>query len=116
MLITRMSKLMAQDVKSRVVELDDAVPFFYDESCGLAQIGEALPKKKKGLIVVATGGTSDQPIAEEAALTAEFFGNNVVRLYDVGVAGLHRLLSNVETLMRARVVVAIAGMEGYSPA
>ena len=112
LLITRMSKLMAQDVKCRVVELDDAVAFFYDASCGLAQIGEALPKKKKGLIVVATGGTSDQPIAEEAALTAEFFGNNVVRLYDVGVAGLHRLLSNVETLMRARVVVAIAGMEG----
>ena len=63
-------------------------------------------------IVVATGGTSDMPVAEEAALTAEVLGNQVTRLYDVGVAGLHRLLSNLEPLMSARCVVAVAGMEG----
>ena len=65
-----------------------------------------------GNIVVATGGTSDLPVAEEAALTAEVLGNRVVRLYDVGVAGLHRLLSHLDELMRARCVVAVAGMEG----
>ena len=65
-----------------------------------------------GHIVVATGGTSDVPVAEEAALTAEFLGNEVVRLYDVGVAGLHRLLSHSREIMSASVVIAIAGMEG----
>ena len=65
-----------------------------------------------GSVVVATGGTSDVPVAEEAALTAECYGNRVVRLYDVGVAGLHRLLAHLEEIMSASVIVAIAGMEG----
>ena len=67
------------------------------------------PQEGRGSIVVATGGTSDIPVAEEAALTAEA---RVTRLYDVGVAGLHRLLSNLDPLMSARCVVAVAGMEG----
>ena len=62
--------------------------------------------------MVATGGTSDIPVAEEAALTAEVLGNRVKRLYDVGVAGLHRVLSHVDDVMAASVVVAVAGMEG----
>ena len=65
-----------------------------------------------GTVVVATGGTSDIPVAEEAALTAEALGNRVTRLYDVGVAGLHRLLSETDTLLRASVIIAVAGMEG----
>ena len=65
-----------------------------------------------GTVVIATGGTSDIPVAEEAALTAEFHGNRVVRLYDVGVAGLHRLLSHLDEIMGASVIVAVAGMEG----
>ncbi|MBQ7581543.1 MAG: nickel pincer cofactor biosynthesis protein LarB, partial [Lachnospiraceae bacterium] len=65
-----------------------------------------------GWIVVATGGTSDLPVAEEAAVTAAFLGNEVIRLYDVGVAGLQRLLSHKEEIMNASVIVAIAGMEG----
>ena len=65
-----------------------------------------------GKIVIATGGTSDIPVAEEAALTAEFLKNEVVRLYDVGVSGIHRLLAHNEELMSASVVIAIAGMEG----
>ena len=65
-----------------------------------------------GCIVVACAGTSDLPVAEEAALTAEFYGNEVDRLYDVGVAGLHRLLAHAEELAQAQVVIAIAGMEG----
>ena len=62
--------------------------------------------------MVATGGTSDIPVAEEAALTAEAMGNHVTRLYDVGVAGLHRLLSSLDVLMSARCIIAVAGMEG----
>lgn len=65
-----------------------------------------------GKIVVATGGTSDIPVAEEAAVTAEILGNEVTRLYDVGVAGLHRLLVHMEDIMSASVIIAIAGMEG----
>jgi pyridinium-3,5-biscarboxylic acid mononucleotide synthase len=66
-------------------------------------------------VVVATGGTTDLPVAEEAALTAEMMGSQVVRLYDVGVAGLHRLLGRTEALQQARVIVAVAGMEGALP-
>ena len=65
-----------------------------------------------GTVVVATGGTSDIPVAEEAALTAQVHGNAVKRLYDVGVAGLHRLLDRKEDIMSASVIIAIAGMEG----
>lgn len=63
-------------------------------------------------IVVATGGTSDIPVAEEAALTAEVLGNQVDRIYDVGVAGIHRLLAQADRLQEASVVIAVAGMEG----
>ena len=68
-----------------------------------------------GAIAVATGGTSDIPVAEEAALVAEALGNRVMRFYDVGVAGLHRLLACLDELRAARVVVAVAGMEGALP-
>lgn len=78
----------------------------------LAIAGSPAAPSGIGTIVVATGGTSDIPVAEEAALTAEFLGNQVERLYDVGVAGLHRLLSHRQELMEASVVIAIAGMEG----
>ncbi len=69
----------------------------------------------KGIVVIATGGTADQPVAEEAAVTAELMGNEVDRLYDVGVAGIHRLLSAHDRLTRARVVIVVAGMEGALP-
>jgi NCAIR mutase (PurE)-related protein len=69
----------------------------------------------RGLIVVAAAGTSDIPVAEEAAVTAETLGNKVERLYDVGVAGLHRILGSLETIMSARVVIVVAGMEGALP-
>lgn len=65
-----------------------------------------------GKVVVCTGGTSDIPVAEEAAQTAEFFGSKVTRIYDVGVAGIHRLLSRVEELRQANCIIAVAGMEG----
>ena len=84
----------------------------YFDKARIAVIGEMPSPSGRGKIVVATGGTSDIPVAEEAAVTAEALGNEVVRLYDVGVAGLHRLLSHKEEIMTASVVIAIAGMEG----
>ena len=78
----------------------------------LAYTGTVPSPSATGRIVAAPGGTSDIPVAEEAAQTAEFFGNEVTRLYDVGVAGIHRLLSHKEEIMSASVIIAIAGMEG----
>jgi NCAIR mutase (PurE)-related protein len=84
----------------------------YDPLSRTGVVGEKPRPDGKGKIVIATGGTSDLPVAEEAALTAETFGNQVVRLYDVGVAGIHRLLAHQEDILTARVIIAIAGMEG----
>ncbi|MBI1841111.1 MAG: nickel pincer cofactor biosynthesis protein LarB [Verrucomicrobia bacterium] len=72
-------------------------------------------KKRPGKIVVLCAGTSDMPVAEEAAITADFMGNTVERIYDVGVAGLHRLLSRLDAVQSANVVIAVAGMEGALP-
>ena len=92
--------------------LTPQLPLTYYE-LGRVGIAGTMPEPTgRGKIVVATGGTSDQPVAEEAALTAEALGNEVVRLYDVGVAGLHRLLSHTDDVMQAQAIVAIAGMEG----
>ena len=84
----------------------------YREPARVGIVG-ALPEPDGlGKIVVATGGTSDIPVAEEAALTAEAHGNEVVRLYDVGVSGIHRTLAHVDDIMGASVIIAIAGLEG----
>lgn len=84
----------------------------WDATSRLAVVGPAPEPDGAGEICVCAAGTSDLPVAEEAAQTAEALGNRVVRLYDVGVAGLERLLAHVGELQRARVVVAVAGMEG----
>ena len=84
----------------------------FDPASRLAVVGGKPEPDGKGEICVCCAGTSDLPVAEEAARTAEALGNRVVRLADVGVAGLHRLLAHLEELQRARVVIAIAGMEG----
>ena len=84
----------------------------WDERSRLAVVGPVPEPDGVGTICVCTAGTSDQPVAEEAARTAEALGNRVTRLYDVGVAGLERLLAHLDDLLSARVVVAIAGMEG----
>ncbi|MBQ7739890.1 MAG: nickel pincer cofactor biosynthesis protein LarB [Eubacterium sp.] len=105
-LITRMNKSAAELLE------ENGIPLFYHE---LSKIGIAGKRNKdcsRGCIVIATGGTSDIPVAEEAALTAEYYGNKVVRLYDVGVSGIHRLMDNAEVLTRANAVIAVAGMEG----
>ena len=85
------------------------------EKCNLILIGEQKKKKTTGYILVVTAGTSDIPIAEEAAVTAEILGNTVKRLYDVGIAGIHRILSHKKLLAQARVIIAAAGMEGVLP-
>ncbi|MCF0140878.1 MAG: nickel pincer cofactor biosynthesis protein LarB [Mogibacterium sp.] len=86
--------------------------FEYNEQARIALIGPKAAPGGMGRIVVVTAGTSDIPVAEEAAFTAEAMGNEVVRLYDVGVAGLHRLLSHLDDVMDASVIIAVAGMEG----
>ena len=104
-LITRLDAEKAEAVMQ-------AHPIRYFSQAKIGILGQMEAPHGMGTIVVATGGTSDVPIAEEAALTAEFLGNPVQRLYDVGVAGIHRLLSHSQELMSASVVIAIAGMEG----
>ena len=104
-LITRFSKESAEYVM-KFHKLD------YRDDAKLGIVGEIPEPSGIGRIVVATGGTSDLPVAEEAAVTAEVHGNSVTRLYDVGVAGLHRLLSHMDEIMSASVIIAVAGMEG----
>ena len=104
-LITRMSREAADYAGERL-------PLHYDEVSRAGIVGEIPEPDGFGKIVIATGGTSDMPVAEEAAMTAEAFGNEVIRLYDVGVAGLHRLMAHIDDIMSASVIIAIAGMEG----
>ena len=91
------------------------LPLNYNSMAHVGIIGEMPEVSGKGRILIATGGTSDIPVAEEAALTAEALGNDVLRLYDVGVSGIHRLLSHMDIVMSARVIIAVAGMEGALP-
>lgn len=105
---TRASKEQYELVKSAIPEAE------YDELSRIIKIVRSEPKKQ-GCIAVCTGGTSDIQVAEEVAQTAEFFGSNVIRVYDVGVAGIHRLLSKIDVIRQANCVVAVAGMEGTLP-
>ena len=88
----------------------------YEEDSQILKIkNEKIKLQGKGKILIITGGTSDIPVADEAYYTAEFFGNEVERLYDVGVAGIHRLLSYRDIIDESRVIVVVAGMEGALP-
>ena len=84
----------------------------YYDTARIGVYGKIPSADTEGSLVILTGGTSDLPVAEEAAVTAELLGNNVTRIYDVGVAGIHRLMSHTEEIMNAKVIIAIAGMEG----
>lgn len=86
----------------------------YYENCRLVVLNRS-KKEKVGCIVVATGGTSDISVADEATIVAETFGSNVIKLYDVGVAGIHRLLDNNNILQKANCIIAVAGFEGALP-
>lgn len=104
-LLTRVSPQAAKEIQQQV-------PMKYYAMGRVGIVGNMPKADGRGKIVIATGGTSDMPVAEEAALTAEALGNEVERLYDVGVAGLERLLSNLDVIMSAQVIIVIAGMEG----
>lgn len=91
---------------------NQGLPVKYCREARLVIVERHAPAKSEGVILVITAGTADIPVAEEAALTAEFLGNTVERLYDVGVAGVHRLLAYRELLEKARVIIVAAGMEG----
>jgi pyridinium-3,5-biscarboxylic acid mononucleotide synthase len=108
-MVTRVTPEMSAYVTAEIPEVvyhRDARILLLDTSTGVV--------KKPGVFVL-SAGTADVPVAEEAVLTAEVMGNEVERLYDVGVAGIHRLLNQVEKLQRARVVVVVAGMDGALP-
>ena len=87
----------------------------YDPSSRTLYKKDPAEENRIGRIAVVTAGTADIPVAEEAAVTAEFFGNNVDRIFDVGVAGLHRLLARIEDIRKANAVIVVAGMEGALP-
>ena len=92
--------------------VSNSIDLKYYEMGRIGIIGNMPKADTKGSILIVTGGTSDMPVAEEAALTAEFLGNRVERIYDAGVAGIHRLLAHSDKIMKASVIIAIAGMEG----
>ena len=104
-MVTRLSQEKAD-------ELAKTYDFSYDPVSRIGVFNNEPDPAPRGLIIVAAAGTSDFAVAEEAAVTAQTLGNKVERLYDVGVAGLHRLLSHLDIIMSARVVIAVAGMEG----
>jgi NCAIR mutase (PurE)-related protein len=109
-LITRLER-----EKSRPIRKAFPKSQYYPRSRVLTYHTHPVKNEGKGLILVITAGTTDIPVAEEAAITAQFMGNRVETLYDVGVAGIHRLLSEREKLETARVLIVVAGMEGALP-
>ena len=105
---TRASREQYEALKAQIPDL------IYDEDARILRLEYKKPSKS-GCVAVLTGGTSDLHVAEEAAVTAEYFGCSVTRIYDVGVAGIHRLLSRIEDIRKANCVIAAAGMEGALP-
>jgi NCAIR mutase (PurE)-related protein len=112
-LYARKKRFLATRTSAEVYELvKEVVPgSTFNEAARTIAVGSHR-KRKKGKIAVVSAGTSDIPVAEEAAVTAEFLGNRVERIYDVGVAGLHRLLGHLPKLKSASVIIVVAGMEG----
>src|SRR5258708_509439 len=109
LLVTRITKDHARVLRRR---LKGAI---YHETARCLTFEKAPLPKRAGYIAVLAAGTSDLPVAEEAAVTADIMGNRVERLFDVGVAGLHRLLNRLEVIQSAHVIIAVAGMEGALP-
>jgi len=109
LIITRLEVTSFRKLKVKLAKLK------YQPQARIAYWLQEPAEKGKGTIAVISAGTSDIPVAEEAALTAELLGNNVERVYDVGVAGLHRLIGQIDKLRMARVIIVVAGMEGALP-
>ncbi len=110
LIVTRITADKARAIKARLRK------FVYHED---ARVGAIVRRRRTpsghGAIAVVSAGTSDLPVAEEAAVCAELFGNRVARIHDIGVAGLHRLTANLEALSSAAVLIVVAGMEGALP-
>lgn len=102
---TRANQSQAENLKKHFDNI------YYNEKARVVKLIQK-PVNKVGEIAICTGGTGDIPVAEEAAETAEFFGSNVKRYYDIGVAGIHRLFDKIEDIRKANVIIAVAGMEG----
>ncbi len=109
LLVTRTTAEAYEAVRRRVPGA------IFDDTARLISFKQGEIPEGRGTIMVAAAGTSDLPVAEEAAISAELMGNTVDRLYDVGVAGIHRLLAETNRVQTARVVIAVAGMEGAMP-
>jgi NCAIR mutase (PurE)-related protein len=109
-LVTRLSKDKAGEILNRFPECT-----FHERARALTLINRSKKVSGRGKILVMSAGTSDIPVAEEAAVTAEFMGNEVETVYDVGISGLHRILDHRERIMKASVIVVVAGMEGALP-
>ncbi len=108
-LVTRVSAETARAVKKRVKGV------VYHETARAMVVEKVPVPKRPGIVAVLCAGTSDLPVAEEAVVTAEVMGNRVQRIYDVGVAGLHRLLGQIDAIQSANVLIVVAGMEGALP-
>ena len=109
-LATRIDAAKAKLIKKRYPKLK-----YYPDSRVLTLTSGKIPQQGKGLILVISAGTSDIPVAEEALLTAQIMGNQVEHIYDVGVAGIHRLMSRADQIREANVIIVVAGMEGALP-
>jgi pyridinium-3,5-biscarboxylic acid mononucleotide synthase len=109
-LVTRVDAAQADEVRRHLPELE-----YFPQPRILARRNGTMTERFAGPVVVVCAGTADLPVAEEAAFCAEFFGQKVERVYDAGVAGLHRLLASLDVLRSARVAIAVAGMEGALP-
>jgi hypothetical protein len=109
LLLTRLDKKAFAFLKKSIPRLQ------YNSKARLGFLLRETKTPEKGLAVIISAGTSDIPVAEEAAITLKVMGNRVQRLYDVGVAGVHRLMGNINVIKKARVIVVVAGMEGALP-
>jgi NCAIR mutase (PurE)-related protein len=109
LLITKVDPSVYRKIKGKLPDVQ------FNAQAKVIYSKQKSPAKGKGKISIITAGTSDIPVAEEAAITCEIFGNDVDRIYDVGVAGLHRLFGEYDKITGARVIIAIAGMEGALP-
>ncbi|HOT68076.1 MAG TPA: nickel pincer cofactor biosynthesis protein LarB [Candidatus Saccharicenans sp.] len=109
LLITRLSVEAYKDLKRQLPQGK------YHELARSLTVIKKKPAAGRGPIAILTAGTSDIPVAEEAAITCDFLGNDVIKIFDVGVAGLHRLLSHYDELQQARIIIAVAGLEGALP-
>lgn len=109
-LITRL-----EERKAKAIQKTFSKSQYHSRSKVLTNLTHPVKSEGKGVILVITAGTTDIPVAEEAAITAQFMGNRVETLYDVGVAGIHRLLSERKKLEGARILIVVAGMEGALP-